>query len=33
MDDAQGLAELLDSAKVPVITITVLSNWDIEFNL
>ena len=33
MDDTQGFAELLDSTKVPVVTITILSNGDIEFNL
>jgi len=33
VDDAQGLAEFLNSAKVPVVTIAILSNRDIEFNL
>jgi hypothetical protein len=33
VDDAKRLAELLHSAKVTIVAVTVLANWDVEFHL
>ena len=33
VDDAERLPELLNTAEVPVVTVTVLSDWDVELDL
>jgi len=33
VDDSEGLTELFDSAQVSIVTISVLSNGDIELDL